>query len=140
MEKRWCTACGQVFDPRPQSPRQAYCARVECQLARKRLWQQAKRKTDYGYYENQLEAQGRWRRKNTDYWRQYREEHPVYVATNREQQSDRNSRRAQKSALIAKSDASSDIFPASGVYRLVELQANQRGKIREWFVQLTLMA
>lgn len=140
MEKRWCNACGQAFEPRPQSPRQAYCQKEGCQQARKRLWQQAKRKTDYGYYQNQLEAQERWRQKNPTYWRQYREEHPDYEMANRELQRVRNARRDHRSILIANSDTSSGDSLNSGTYRLVKVLANQRAHKREWLVHLTVIS
>lgn len=139
MEKRWCSSCGRAFEPRPQSPRQAYCPEPDCQQARKRLWQRTKRKTDYGYYENQVKSQARWRRQNSDYWRQYREDHPDYAATNREKQKERNTRHRQESALIAKSDTSHENLPASGLYRLVAMESHQRGNHQEWVVQLTVI-
>lgn len=140
MEKRWCNACGQAFEPRPQSPRQAYCQKKECQQARKRLWQQAKRRTDYGYYQNQLEAQKRWRQKNPTYWRQYREEHPDYEVSNRSLQKERNARRDHRSLVIANSDPSSGDSLNSGTYRLVEVLTNQREHEREWLVHLTVIS
>lgn len=139
MEKRWCNACGEAFEPRPQSPRQAYCPKPECQRSRKRLWQQTRRKTDPGYYETQAKSQEHWRRQNSDYWRQYREVHPDYAASNREKQKERNTRHRQASALIAKSDTSHENLPASGLYRLVAIESHQRGNPQGWVVQLTLI-
>lgn len=139
MEKRWCNSCGQAFEPRPQSPRQAYCPKAECQQARKRLWQQAKRSTDYGHFQNQVQSQERWRRRNSGYWRQYRHEHPDYVASNREKQKERNARKRQGVALIANSDVSPTGNFASGTYRLVDWEAHERGIHREWVVRLTLI-
>jgi rubredoxin len=111
-----------------------------CQQARKRLWQQAKRRTDYSYYQNQLEAQERWRQKNQTYWRQYREEHPDYEMANRELQRVRNARRDHRSLLIANSDTSSGDSLNSGTYRLVEVLANQRERQHEWLVHLTVIS
>lgn len=139
MEKRWCNSCGQVFEPRPQSPRQAYCAKAACQQARKRLWQQTKRSTDYDYYENQAQSQERWRRRHPDYWRRYRENNPDYAASNREKQKERNARTRQGAIGIANSDTSSSQLPPSGMYRLVNIKAGPTGIHREWFVHLTLM-
>jgi hypothetical protein len=138
MEKRWCSSCGNAFEPRPQSPRQAYCPNEACQQARKRLWQQTKRSTDDDYRGNQVVAQEVWRRNHPDYWRHYRDSHPDYTASNRKQQQERNSRRAG-SGVIAKSDASTTRLPGSGVYRLTQLEPPNEGARREWTVQLTLM-
>lgn len=139
MEKRWCNACGQSFEPRPQSPRQAYCPKESCQQARKRLWQQTKRSTDYGYFQNQVLSQERWRQRNSDYWRRYRDEHPDYVAANREKQKERNTRQRQGDSMIANSDASPTGALTSGTYRLVDWEAHERGVQREWLVRLTLI-
>lgn len=139
MEKRWCNACGQAFEPRPQSPRQAYCPKTECQRARKRLWQQTRRSTDPSYYETQVKSQEHWRRQHSDYWRQYREDHPDYAASNRERQKERNDRQRHGSRLIANSDTSTDELPPSGVFKLMDLQASPSGIHREWLVQLTVI-
>lgn len=140
MEKRWCSSCGNAFEPRAQSPRQTFCPEDACQLARKRLWQRAKRNTDDDYRENQAAAQKFWQRNHPDYWRKYREEHPDYAAANREQQKLRNARRSGRSLSIAKSDASADLFPSAGVFRLVLLDARHRGATLQWTVRLTLLS
>ena len=57
MEDRWCNACGIKFSPRAQSPHQAYCAQPDCQRERKRVWQQAKRRSDPDYTVNQSKSQ-----------------------------------------------------------------------------------
>jgi hypothetical protein len=139
MDKRWCSACGQPFEPRPQSPRQAYCAKEVCQRARKSLWQRAKRSTDDDYRENQLGAQELWRRAHPGYWRQYRESHPDYTASNREQQQGRNARRSDGEKLIANEDTSTWRLPPAGVFRLTQLQPTYRGARREWTVELTVL-
>lgn len=139
MDRRWCSACGEAFEPRPQSPRQAYCPNEACQRARKRLWQRTKRSSDDDYRENQFVAQEVWRRNHPDYWRQYRDSHPDYTTSNRQQQQERNSRRAGGGGVIAKSDASTRRLPATGVYRLTQLEPPNGGAHREWTVQLTLM-
>lgn len=137
MEKRWCSACGEAFQPRPQSPRQAYCSKEACQQARKRLWQRAKRSTDSDYRENQVIAQELWRRNHPEYWREYRETHPDYMASNRQRQQERNARRGR---LIAKEDASTARLPVLGVFRLTQIEPAYTGARREWTVKLTLIA
>lgn len=140
MEKRWCSSCGIAFEPRPQAPRQTFCPKDECQLARKRLWQRAKRTTDHDYRENQAAAQKLWRRTHSDYWRKYREEHPDYAAANRERQKIRNARRSGADSTIAKGDASADRLPTEGVFRLMLLDPSRRRAAREWMVHLTLLS
>jgi hypothetical protein len=140
MEKRWCSACGDAFEPRPQSPRQAYCPSEACQRARKRLWQRTKRRTDYDHHQNQVKAQEAWQRSHPDYWRQYREAHPEYTASNRQRQAERNARRLDHGTRIAKDDASTSRLPATGLFRMTQLEPDYRGLRREWTVRLTLIS
>lgn len=72
MEERWCSACGELFQPRPQCPSQSFCSRVACQKERKLLWQRIKRKSDPDYLANQAKASSAWARRNAQYWRHYR--------------------------------------------------------------------
>jgi hypothetical protein len=140
MEKRWCFACGMVFEPRAQCPRQAYCTSEDCQRARKRLWQQAKRKTDDDYHQNQLEAQKAWQRAHPAYWRDYRDAHPEYTAGNRNLQRARNKRRTPGGQVIAKADASSRWPPPAGLFKLVELRGALLEQGRAWTVRLVPLA
>lgn len=136
MEKRWCSACGMMFEPRAQSPRQAYCTSEDCQRARKRLWQRAKRKTDDDYYQNQLEAQKAWQQAHPGYWRQYRDAHPEYTDGNRSLQRARNARRATDGKLIANADASSSWPLPAGLFKMVELRGAKLEEGRSWTVRL----
>lgn len=140
MERRWCSSCGEEFEPIPQSPRQSYCAKGECQKARKLLWQRAKRQIDADHLQNQKEAQRSWRRKNPDYWRSYREAHPDYVAANRNAQRQRNLRRTGSNQTIAKKDVSSAWPPLSGLFRLTEAVSSSPEPPRTWMVRLSLVS
>lgn len=139
MEKRWCSACGEAFEPRPQAPRQSYCAKAECQQSRKRLWQNTKRKTDHDYHENQSQAQSNWLSDHPDYWRRYRETHPDYAATNREQQRQRNAKRMSRprEQAIANSDASPGNLPVTGIFKLIAIAPATWAGQHEWLVQIT---
>ena len=138
MEARWCTACGQQFTPRPQAQSQTYCAQASCQRARKRLWQRAKRKSDPDYLANQAQAQSAWSRRNADYWRSYRENHPAYVQRNREKQRQRSSKK--KLAPVAKMDASSQsVVPPFGDYRITLLGPDGVAKMDTWIVRLSVL-
>jgi len=137
MEKRWCSACGNAFDPRPQSPRQAFCSKPQCQKARQLLWQLAKRRTDADYHQNQVEAQRVWRTKNRGYWKNYRDAHPEYAAANRAKQRQRNERRSRGSLGIAKSDASFQWPPPAGLFELTEISPVAQGMARTWTVLMS---
>lgn len=139
MENRWCTACGNSFRPCPQIPRQSYCTEPDCQRERRRLWQQTKRRSDPDYLDNQAQAQRAWSKRNTDYWRAYREANPDYVAQNRSSQRVRNQK--EKTPKIAKMDASpNDISLLSGVYQLKALGHRDIAKMNVWTVQITVLS
>jgi len=117
MQRRRCKACGHTFQPRPQVSEQRYCRRSECQRARRRSWQTAKRESDPDYRDNQLRAQRAWLERNPDYWREYRRTHPNYRERNRLLQRERNHDRTEP--VIAKMDASTPELPlTSGIYRI----------------------
>lgn len=137
MDRRWCNACGNSFLPRPQAPRQTYCAEDACQRERKRIWQLTKRKSDPDYIDNQMGAQRSWSKRNPDYWRSYRKRHPEYEEGNRIKQRDRN----RTGGSIAKMDASTASPElGAGIYQLVR----QGGKVGEtteiWTVAITVLS
>ncbi len=104
---RRCKHCGKRIYLRAQSPDQQYCGQPECQKARKREWQRQKIKTDSDYRENQRDAARKWRAKNPDYWRNYRNWNQAYTQRNREQQKRRNQRRTgSPHSTIANMDVS----------------------------------
>jgi hypothetical protein len=139
MENRWCSACGCVFLPRPQSPRQSYCTRPECRRERRRIWQLAKRQTDPDYLLNQVRAQQAWAARNPEYWRHYRQEHPENAERNRVRQRER--RRLGKHAEVAKMVASSSAFlREEGTYRLVHLDPENGANMDSWTVRLTVLS
>jgi hypothetical protein len=67
-----CVSCGGEFRVRPQSPRQTFCSKPECQRERRRRWNREKLETDLDYRANQLEAQRAWHARNPGYWQIYR--------------------------------------------------------------------
>ena len=106
-----CKCCGRRFKRRPQNPDQQYCSRKGCQNKRRQRWRRARLCSDTAYRDNQIDSQERWLEKRPDYWRQYREGHPEYVARNRrlQQVRDRLKRDLEATrcngAVLAKSDA-----------------------------------
>ena len=119
-----CAACNEPFTARSQCPRQAYCARTDCQRERRRRWQRAKRLTDPDYNINQRNAQHAWAVRNPAYWRKYRSAHPEYCERNRQQQRARSWSSAGTVFLSLASAHFSGALPA-GTYRIVPL----RGRI-----------
>ncbi|MEJ8852725.1 hypothetical protein [Variovorax rhizosphaerae] len=126
--------------PRAQAPRQSYCAQPDCQRERRRLWQQAKRRGDPDYLDNQSQAQRAWAGRNPGYWREYRARHPDYAAQNRRQQKDRNVKRKPLGiARMDVSDGDAHILP-DGVYELRIADAAAVAKMGVWTVRLVVVA
>ena len=139
MESRRCAACGKTFRPCSQIPQQRYCAAPACQRERRRLWQKAKRQRDPDYQDNQVRAQLAWRKRNPDYWREYRRENPQYSERNRTRQRERNDRRRER--LIAKMDVSTLVFPmSSGIYQISQALPAGNAKMDAWTVKITLLS
>ena len=81
-------------------PGQQYCSERQCQNKRRQKWRKQKMASDKDYQANQYDAQKRWCRKNQDYWRRYRDEHPDYVKRNRQLQKLRNGRASAESRVF----------------------------------------
>ena len=88
---------------------QEYCSDPVCQRARKAVWQRAKLARDADYRVRQKQCVKSWQKNKPahKYQDQYRQDHPGYVAKNREQQRIRNQKRRQKirQQKIVKMDA-----------------------------------
>lgn len=139
MERRFCAACGQAFQPRAQCRGQLYCGQAACQRERRRRWQQSKRQHDEDYRANQAQAQRVWAADHRDYWRTWRAAHPEYTERNRLAQRRRDGER--QASPLAKMDASPLISPvASGTYRLVPWTGGDLAKKDAWTVELTVIS
>ncbi len=139
MQSKQCAACGYAFRPRPQISNQCYCAAPACQRERRRRWQQAKRKCDPDYHDNQTRAQCAWRERNPDYSREYRSRNPQYVKINREQQRDRN--RERRASRIAKMDVSVPVFALpSGLYQISPAPRLGIAKMGSWIARITVLS
>lgn len=134
--RRQCAACGTLFLPRPQIPRQRYCSAAECQRERRRRWQQQHLRADDDYRENQARSRAAWSQRHSDYWRRYREAHPAYTTRNRDLQRMRYQRRG----MIAKMDASASKTPLpSGTYMLQRTSDDAIAKMDVWKVQIVVL-
>jgi hypothetical protein len=93
------------------------------------------------YKDNQRDAQKRWRAKNPDYWRSYRDTHPKYVETNRRRQRERNKQRKRsplRQSVIAKSDASCAKNEwISGYYIIERVTSDRIAKSDASFVKIS---
>jgi hypothetical protein len=139
MEIKRCAACGGTFHPRPQTPQQSYCPAEACQRERQRRWRRDKLRQDPDYHENQASAQQAWLKRNSSYWRNYRDRRPDYVERNRTLQRKRDGSTAADG--LAKSDVSTPACPlVSGTYRLCLVSGSNLAKIDAWTVEITLLS
>lgn len=139
MEKP-CLCCQRRFSPHPAVRDQQYCRDPECQKARKRKWQKEKLSGDGDYRANQAEAQRQWRRRNKDYWREYRRENPGYAERNRLGQKERNRRRRSGGGVAKMDELQGKTVIRSGRYRLVLLGAPEIAKMDELIVELGVIS
>jgi hypothetical protein len=128
MKRQRCEHCRRSFLPSPRlKDRQEYCARVECQRTRKRLWARQKMERDPESRKNQVRAQRLWRRRNPGYWREYRKRNPAYTAENREKQKSRNLKqrggdRVDVAGVANMDSICKETVTISGIYRLVPVR------------------
>lgn len=131
MTPRYCTHCGNPFQPRPQVPRQSYCSHPECQRARKQLWQQQKLRTDPHYRDNQRDAQRKWHERHPDYWRNYR-------ASHREHAEGSPARQSQPMVDRIRTRVKMDVSAlTSGLYRIRIIQPVARAPAGSLIAEIT---
>ena len=113
-----CAHCRCLVVPNPRVKAQRFCAKPDCQRARKAQWQREKMATDPDYQANQQACQRAWQARHPGYWRQYRQNRPAYRERNRLLQTHRDQRRRPQ--VLAKMDASASItFVKPGIYHLI---------------------
>ena len=93
MSDRRCRYCQQVFQLSRYHPHQLVCSRPDCQRQRRREYHRRKLHTDAEYHQVCRDSQEKWRRRNPDYPRQYRQSHPESVERNRQGQRRRDRKR-----------------------------------------------
>lgn len=138
MALSFCAGCGIAFEPRPQTPKQAYCSLTDCQRLRRQRWQRDKLQNDPDYQDNQSRSQRAWMDRNPDYWRQYRQKNPAYAERNRSRQ--RSKSPPPELTDLANMDASMQppVLHA-GVYRITPVQLPGRQSTDSWTVEITLV-
>ncbi len=93
MGERRCRYCEKTFRPSKYQPQQAVCNEAGCQKRRRSEYRQQKLSTDEEYKQVCRDSSRKWRSRNPDYWKQYREKHPASVAQNRHKQKTRDRKR-----------------------------------------------
>jgi hypothetical protein len=95
MVERRCRYCHRIFQPSKYQPRQSVCSEPGCQRQRRADYHREKIAADPEYRQVCLDSPQKWRARNPDYWRRYRQQHPAAVERNRQRQHVRD----QKSRL-----------------------------------------
>jgi hypothetical protein len=93
MIERRCRYCDQNFQPSKYQPGQLVCSQPECQHRRRADYHRQKIAADSVYRQVCRDSPQKWRSRNPDYWRRYREQHPAAVERNRQQQQVRDQKR-----------------------------------------------
>ena len=93
MSDHRCRYCQQVFQISRYRPHQLVCSRPDCQKQRRREYHRHKLHTDPEYHQICRDSQEKWRRRNPDYPRQYRQSHPESIERNRQGQRRRDRKR-----------------------------------------------
>lgn len=98
-----CLQCGKTLPKNPRLKKiQKYCSAKRCQQVRRSARKKERYHSDLAYREKHLEAQKGWRKKRPAhvYQKQYRKNHPGYVARNRELQKSRNKKREKQPVIM----------------------------------------
>ena len=93
MVERRCHYCDVIFKPSKYQPGQSVCNQPECQRRRRADYHRQKIAADPVYRQGCLDSPQKWRSRNPDYWRRYREQHPAAVERNRQLQHVRDQKR-----------------------------------------------
>lgn len=135
-EKFRCAHCRKLCSPNPRAKNQKYCGKPACRRARRAAWQRKKIRSDPDYQENQRRCQNDWTRNNPGYWREWREQHPDYVANNRLQQH----RRDRKRSLAKMDSLRSEKSISKGIYSLIPCSGDNLAKMDPLTVEISVLA
>jgi hypothetical protein len=117
MSERRCRYCQQTFQTSKYQPQQTVCGQRLCQQRRRSEYRRRKLAADCEYRQVCRDSAHKWRERNRDYWKGYREQHPESVARNREQQQARD--RRQRLLNLANNTSALDLkHSAAGVWLL----------------------
>jgi hypothetical protein len=117
MSQRRCRYCERTFEPSKYQPGQMVCDQPSCQQRRRSEYRRQKLAIDSEYRQVCRDSSRKWRTRNPEYWKHYREQNPDSVARNREQQKARD--RRQRLFDLANNTSALDLkHSAAGVWLL----------------------
>src|ERR1700688_3973300 len=93
MVERRCGYCERIFQPSKYQPVQSVCTEPAAPRRRRADYHRQKIAADPEYRLVCRDSPQKWRSRNPDYWRQYREQHPAAAQRNRPQQQIRDQER-----------------------------------------------
>ena len=93
MKDRRCRYCRQAFTPNRYHPEQRVCNKPACQCQRRADYHRQKIASDPVYQQVCLDSPRKWRETHPAYWKTYRQDHPEQVERNRRQQRLRDRKR-----------------------------------------------
>ena len=119
-------------------PGQLVCSDLGCQRRRRAEYHRQKIAADPEYRQVCLDSPQKWRFRNPDYWRRYREQHPAAVERNRHQQHVRDQKRRLRdlannnSAFDLKHSAAEIWLLGAGLQNLAN---NNSASAQVWIVE-----
>ncbi len=138
MGERRCRYCQKVFQPSKFQPCQAVCGEAECQRKRRTDYHRNKMASDPEYRQGCLDSPRKWRSRNPDYWKQYRQKHPAVVEQNRQQQKRRDQKR--RLCILANNTSALDLkYSAAQVWLIgsnaAHLANNNSAPAQVWVIE-----
>jgi hypothetical protein len=138
MVERRCRYCERIFQPSKFHPAQSVCSEIGCQRRRRADYHRQKIATDPEYHQVCRDSPQKWRSRNPDYWRTYREQHPAVVERNRQQQHIRDQKRRlcdlanNNSAFDLKHSAAEVWLLGAGLQNLAN---NNSAPVQVWILE-----
>jgi hypothetical protein len=138
MGERRCRYCQQVFQPSKFQRLQAVCSGAECQRKRRTEYHRNKISSDPEYREVCRDSPRKWRSRNPDYWKQYRQRNPATVERNRQHQQTRD--RKQRLCNLANNTSALDLKHSAAEVWLIgpgaaDLANNNSAPAQVWVIE-----
>ena len=137
MSDRRCRYCQHVFQLSRYHPHQLVCSQPDCQRQRRREYHRRKLHTDAEYHQVCRDSQQKWRSRNPDYPRQYRQSHPKSVERNRQGQRQRD--RQHRLQNLVKNNLAFDLKHSAAEVWLLGPQAENLAKNNLAFSQVLIL-
>src|SRR5580765_5178485 len=126
MVERRCRYCERIFQPSKYQLGQSVCSERECQRRRRADYHRQKIAADPEYRLVCRDSPQKWRSRNPDYWRRYREEHPEAVERNRQRQHVRDQKRRLRD--LANNNSAFDLKRSAAEVWLLGLRTTESCK------------